>query len=272
MKIKIFITTYKNRKKLFENINSLLRSDLIKYNYQINIINNCGTIGKGNMQNELNTSNRNIEIYNNVLRPDFSTGHLSRNWNQAIINGFKDIKKADCDLLICTQDDVLFKTDWVKNIISLHKKYSFISFGAGDAFHSYKPSAIDRVGLWDERFCGIGYQEADYFLRQFLHNKEYSSINDGHHGRLHNPEVNIPIREDQLPGATRKDKSHMESMQFHWISKELFLKKWNLNPESWDKKAIEQMPKKPLIKDYIIYPYFELKLDYFRDMSKTMLL
>ena len=39
-KIKIFINTYKNEDLLKNNIDSLLTSDVVNYNHEINVINN----------------------------------------------------------------------------------------------------------------------------------------------------------------------------------------------------------------------------------------
>ena len=66
-----------------------------------------------------------------------------------------------------------------QNCLELHKKYSFIQFGRGCGFMSFKPEAIKKIGLWDERFCNIGFHEADYFLRAFLFNNESTTLNDG---------------------------------------------------------------------------------------------
>ena len=120
------------------------------------------------------------------MRPDFSTGHLSRNWNQAIIHGFKNLQNPDCDILIHSQNDVKFYKGWLEKIIKLHKTFDFFATGAGDCFCSYTPDAIRKVGIWDERYCGIGFQEADYFVRSVFHNPNKTCINDYGHNRMHN--------------------------------------------------------------------------------------
>ncbi len=178
-KIKIFIVTYKSKISLNNNIKSLLESDLMQHNWEINVINNHS------LNDEYVDK---VKVWHNVLRPDFSTGHLARNWNQAIINGFKDLNNPDCDILVNSQDDVLFKKDCFSKLIEFHKKYSFIQSGAGDSLCSYLPEAVKEIGLWDERFCNIGYQEADYFLRALIYNKNKSMISDCHPG--HNRVLN----------------------------------------------------------------------------------
>jgi GT2 family glycosyltransferase len=159
MKVKQYIVTYNNQIQInncLESIFSKLNNDELSI-LDIFIINN---------HSDLNIDVKyldKITILNNELRPDFSTGHLSRNWNQAIINGFKDLKTPDCDILITNQDDTLFKENYINKLIELHKNFDLIQFGWGDNFISYTPNAIKQIGLWDERFCYIGYQEADYF-------------------------------------------------------------------------------------------------------------
>ena len=83
-KIKIYIVTYKNDKCLNTNLRSLFCSDLMNYDYEINVINNHSQIN-------IDPKFKKVKLLNNNLRVDFSTGHLSRNWNQALINGFQDL-------------------------------------------------------------------------------------------------------------------------------------------------------------------------------------
>lgn len=272
MKIKIFIVTYKNEEYLKNNILSLLNSDLVNCNYQINVINNF----TGDFSIREFCKNNNIVVYDNYLRPDFSTGHLSRNWNQAIINGFKSIEEPDCDILVLCQNDNVFKQNWCEYIIEKHKIYDFISIGGGDQYHSYKVSHIKKVGLWDERFCNIGYQEADYFIRSFLYNGEKSSINDFNHKRILNQLIEGPIKtpsgiwgtnriidlDDSLKGGMRNDVHHIESSKYHNISKNILEQKWGLEFEgSWTQEKLNKLPKKSKIPNFIFYPYFEKNVE-----------
>ena len=61
-----------------------------------------------------------------------------------------------------------------------------MTFGQGDALQVMTPESIRTIGLYDERFCNIGYQEGDYFQRARILNNEKSSINDFTHLRLLN--------------------------------------------------------------------------------------
>jgi len=173
MKIKQFIATYNNEFQINKCLDSIFNS-LNKYELsilEIFIINNHSNL---NIHKEYLGK---VKILNNELRPDFSTGHLSRTWNQSIINGFKDLKNPDCDILITNHDDTKFVDNYIEKLINYHKTYDFITFGRGDNFISYTVNAVKKIGLWDERFCNIGHHEQDYFLRanKFLKDK---SIND----------------------------------------------------------------------------------------------
>ena len=162
IKIAVYIVTYKSEDMLKNNIESLLKSKNSMdstINLEINVINNYTE--RFNLGDYFKKNN--INILHNFLRPDFSTGHLSRNWNQALLHGFQDLNNPKNDIVCLVQDDSLFHEDWCNYIVEQHKKYDFISFG-GDQFHSYKTDHIKNVGLWDERFSNIGYQEADYYI------------------------------------------------------------------------------------------------------------
>jgi hypothetical protein len=258
-KIKIFINTYKNEDLLKNNIDSLLTSDVVNYNHEIIVINNYTS--EFNLQSYCDENN--IKVLHNYLRPDFSTGHLSRNWNQAIINGFKSLQNPDCDILVLVQNDNLFLNNWCSHLIELHNKYEFISMGAGDQFHSYKAEHIKKVGLWDERFCNIGYQEYDYFTRCFIYNKDKSSINDPKHKRtLNEVENNLISLEDDLVGGMRNDKHHLDSLVYHNISKNILINKWGeKSEESWNVDYLSSLTKS-FIPNFIYYPYFEKDIDY----------
>jgi FkbM family methyltransferase len=254
-KIKIFIVTYNNPvllnkclDSIFLNVNQQELSNL-----QIFIINNHSNF----VLNENYVGK--VTILNNELRPDFSTGHLSRNWNQAILNGFGDLNDPHCDILITCQDDTIFSNHFINKTIKLHEQYDLVTCGVGDNFVSYTPNAIRRIGLWDERFCGIGYQERDYFLRAIKYHTEKVSINDYWHNSLHNPidKNDNPIKET-LTGYQRLDENHFASYDYHVVSSQIFWLKWgdflHFNLETI-------LLKEPKLPSFIMYPYFEKEVE-----------
>jgi hypothetical protein len=255
MKIKHYIVTYNNNEVLNTSLESIFSSlcNYSKDNYKVYIINNHSNFWIDSKFEPY------VEVLHNVLRPDFSTGHLSRNWNQAIINGFVDLLNPDCDIVITSQNDCVFKDDFIKNLIELHKNYDLIQFGAGDNFISYTPNSIIEVGMWDERFCNIGYQEADYFLRSVLSNSDRTSINDIPHQRTHNTIDNNIIKESKT-GYVREEPSHMSSLLYHTISENVYIEKWGDAPlyhikNGWCYDNLKHLT--PKIKSYMLYPYFE---------------
>lgn len=271
IKASIYIVTYRNPVDLNNNIGSILASGA---DIRINVINNHS---KFFLEPEHEKS---VNVLHNSLRPDFSTGHLARNWNQALLHGFQDLNNPANDIVITAQDDVLFKKEWFSRLVEIHRHYSFVTMGPGDSFCSYLPEAVRKVGLWDERFCNLGYQEADYFLRSLIYNGNGCSINDVAHGRLHNAlegnsmdyclKPGEPDRAGSLLITTphwnldRKD-AHLRSGKFHPLSEAVFKHKWGIQEAPWTPAhySISQT----LVPNYIMYPYFEHNVECLREKN-----
>ena len=254
MKIKFYITTYNNNEILNDWIlKSLHESDYDRDNVEIFVIDNHSNV-------HINDEYKFVKVLANNLRPDFSTGHLSRNHNQAIINGFESLIDPKCDVVVSCQNDTKVLKNWYQILCEAMKTYTFFTTGTGDQFQAWKTEGVRNIGLYDERFCNIGLQEADYFLRAYLYNKEKTSLNDKIHGRFHN-RFNLPIIENTETGFQRKESSHLESQKLHNISCAVLYKKWGA--EYSDKKGIfwhridnlDEM--KCLTENYVMYPYFE---------------
>jgi hypothetical protein len=280
--INIYIVTYRSPIDLKNNIASILASGA---DVRINVINNHSDFALEPAHERV------VTVLHNRVRPDFSTGDLARNWNTALLHGFRDLKKPASDMVITVQDDVLFKADWLPRLIELHRRYSFITMGAGDAFCSYLPEAVRKIGLWDERFCNIGYQEGDYFLRALIYNREDSSINDRIHGRLHNAvegnkfapfgdfKKGLENEDIEADPAERADsmlitvprmnldrkKAHLSSMRFHPLLHAVFRHKWGLSDIQWT--AEHHALRRSLVPNYITYPYFERDIEGLREKN-----
>ncbi len=261
MKIKFYIVTYNRFNELNKTLESLFNTDINKYNVEIFIINNHSNF----KINELYLNK--VKVIHNTLRPDFSTGHLSRNYNEIFLHGIKDLDNPDCDILIHSHDDNLFKLTLFSELIEYHKKYSFITFSWGCGFCSYLPIAIKKIGMWDERFCTIGYHEGDYFLRALKYNNEHTSINDWHAARrIHNP-ISDALCFKQ--SDTEQNDSHKKSFSNYSICRRLFELKWKdwrstrniLEDTSFPINAPALNVPKPAIPTYMLYPYFEKKIE-----------
>lgn len=246
-KIKIFIVTYNDYDSLNANLESLFALDFIHCDVSVHVINNHTNF----RLNEKFVDK--VTVLHNQTRPNFSRGHLSRNWNQALINEFQNLNASDCDLVIGCQDDIVWNSDAFQKLLSIHEKYSFYTCAPGDGLWSIKPEAVKKIGMWDERFCAITYQEADYFLRAVKYNREHSSINDVHHKRVHNPTEHIAKKVI----GTRK---HSAESQFVWkYTLSLFQKKWpGMSPESWSNLSV--IPD-CVLENYVLYPYFEKDIE-----------
>ena len=282
-KIKVYITTYKRCDVLNHTLTKLFDSDFKDIdNTEVNIINNHSEFRiDDKFKNKVN-------ILHNVLRPDWSNGNLAENWNQALINGFKNLNKPDSEYVITMQNDTVVHQDCFKNLMKMHKKYNFIVGRFGDNFVSYTPEAVKKIGIWDENFFGVQYKEADYWIRALIYNKEKSMINDTLHGlELNNKdalELDVTddrnfVEEDGFRGnktLKRKadDKEHQEiwktrSGEYKEYAWKYFIRKWKgtwiKEPsksgwvKSWSKDFIKNPPdlSKSKVQAYIKYLYFE---------------
>lgn len=258
MKIKIYIVTYNNNKLLNEwTLTTLFNSDLSKHEVKVYIIDNHSTAKVDDNYKDK------VTILHNQLRPDFSTGHLSRNWNQALVNGFESLKEPKCDIVVCSQNDVKFNPNWLNDLVEAHKTYSFITYGQGDCLHSYTPAAVKKIGLWDERYNTIMYQEHDYFLRALIYNREKSSINSRGTGQLLNPlKVELLDIKSAPCGAKRGEKTHAKARKHASTCQRLFKTKWGNIPHArWKKNYDDWVPKHSNIQNFMFYPYFEKDIE-----------
>jgi hypothetical protein len=176
---KIFITTYKRSDILNDTLDKLFNSDLSSFNNEnidVYILNN-----HSNFYLDKSFLNR-VKVIHNEARPDWSNGNLSENWNQALINGFKDLSSPDAEHVITLQNDTVVDSNCFNNLLKLRRNYDFIVGEFGDNFVCYTPEAVKKIGIWDENFAHIQYKEADYWIRALIFNKDKSYINDTLHG------------------------------------------------------------------------------------------
>jgi hypothetical protein len=259
MKIKQYIVTYNNPFQLNKCLNSIFDS---LSDYELDILEIYVINNHSNFSIDSKFKSK-VTVLNNDLRPDFSSGHLSRNWNQAIINGFVDLNNPQCDILITNQDDTEFEKNYILNLIEYHKKYNFIQFGYGDQLITYTPTAIKKIGLWDERFCNIGHQETDYFIRVVKFLKETSSINDvsSHLLRLNTLQNNI-IKITKT-GNSRGEQYTLDSIKYHIYSLNILLKKWGLkvHPAFLNTTVEDVINYNQELESYFYYPYFEKNIE-----------
>ena len=248
MRIKHYIVTYRN--PVWENcVRTILRTPT-EHHREIWVINNHSSFS---MPEDLA---QHVQVLHNQTRPDFSQGHLSRNWNQAIVNGFRNLNQPDADLVIASQNDTQFCEGYLEPLIEAHQRFDIITSGDGDNCVSYTARGVKRVGLWDERFCGIFFQEADYFCRIVKHLGGRASVNDHGHRRLHNP-IDLRLTEDQkfdlgqnhaIREATVPALHHNQAV---FYAKWQGIKDWPWTADQNPSNAVQKMP------NHIYYPYFE---------------
>ena len=175
-KIKVFIATYKRNDILAETLDWLFKSDFNDVcNGEVFVLSN-------HTSTEIEDRHKDkVKVIRNEGRPDWSNGNLSESWNQAIVHGFKDLSKPDCDYVVTLQNDALVDKNWCSNLIKFHERFDFIKGKFGDNVMSFTPQHIKKVGLWDERFCSIQFKEADYDIRSIQRNGDRVYLDDVMH-------------------------------------------------------------------------------------------
>ena len=250
-KVKLYIVTYNRESELNTTLASLFAGVTVEIDLSVVVHSNHSTcvINPEFMDR--------VEVKYNSLRPDNSTGHLSRNYNLMIIDAFKDINEPDCDILVHSHDDNTFAPNWIDLMLKYHEIYDFISDSQGCGWCSYLPEHIKKTGMWDERFCTIGYHEGDYFIRSLAYNKDKVSINDSNQGRSYNA---LPDRICFKQAGSHNSEAHELSFTNYSVTRHLWEMKYpTIKDVGWTAEVYENAPK-PAIHNHIMYPYFEKHL------------
>lgn len=77
------------------------------------------------------------------------------------------------------------------------EKYTFVVGAIGDSVCAWRPEAVKKIGMWDERFVSISHKEADYYIRALMYNKEKSCIGDRAHQRFINAHDYLELETQQ---------------------------------------------------------------------------
>jgi len=265
----MYVVTYNNDKILNDwLLRSLHDSKFPREDVRITVINN---FSGGVEYNKSFVDGMDFRILHNVVRPDWSHGHLARNWNQAILHGFESLESPASEIVMGVQNDTKLTQNWFEEVLDIMFDYDYLTMGVGDQLQVWTPEAIHNIGIYDERFCGIGFQEGDYFLRARLYHPWRSSINDHGHGRRLNlvwdGVQHYIVRSDTERGLGRKDgrAEHIakEAIKEFGYVEQVFNRKWSgLECDklkyNWDVEFMSQyVGREAADKQYYLYPYFE---------------
>lgn len=184
-KVWVSIITYNNTPVLNSALEHLFNSDLVtsgKYEWYIEIINNHSNF---HIRPEFQER---VTVHHQTLRPEWSyTGFFTRDCNSILMRAIKNLKNPLNEHIIILQDDALVRPDFMEKLVDRHNSgIEFIMSGIGDALNSFLPSAVRKIGLYDERFQ-TGFHEGDYILRAIQKLGNRCSIGDVAHGRVWNP-------------------------------------------------------------------------------------
>jgi hypothetical protein len=268
--IKIYIVTYRRKEVLNKTLDILFnKTDFSSIpNTEVNIINNHSEF-------EINEEYVNkVNVIHNNARPDWDTGNLARNWNQALVHGFKDLNNPDCKIVTTMQNDIVLNKNWATNLLKMHQNNTFITGQLGDNIISYRPEAVKKIGLWDERFVTPANKESDYYIRALILNKDKSIINDKVHRRVWNNEEALELDTSEYQGGEstwRAEKSNNNSKEgwyhtsqiFYWKWKDTWKKQPSYNGwlTNWSKEFVDNPPTLPKVPNFIQYYYFEKDIE-----------
>jgi hypothetical protein len=256
----IWIVTYNNAVDLHANLCSLIDTwDRSLLDLQVNVINNHSNF-------HLNSHfHSHVNVWHNVLRSDSSLGHLSRNYNQALIHGFGDLNQPLNDYVVTSQDDEIWQPTWCEHFLQQMQTYTFVTHQAGDGVVCYAPDAVKKIGLWDERFVPSFYHECDYFLRALIYNKHNSSVNDHHHSRVLNP-VDFCLVE-WPPANQQRLEAKNASLRESSVAWAVYRHKWMVSPLHWPQELIDCPPHSSRCVNYVLYPHFEMAVENLREKN-----
>lgn len=254
----MYILTFNNESHLNSGLTSMFSGNLSNHDLQVFIINNHSNF---HLHDEFKDK---VTVLHNALSSDFSLGNTSRSWNQALIHGFIDLNTPDCDLVILAQDDCEYGKDWLNLVYSVHFEmgYHFFCVGAGDMLHSYTPTAIKKVGLWDERYSALSFMEHDYFIRCAMHLGDRATVSTGHGmGYALNPiQIAQLIATNPVRIGNKRELQIVRTAMDH-PSRQLFAAKWGDVSEHIIVSNFANKPRKPGIPEYILYPHFEKNVE-----------
>ena len=274
--LKIYIVTYKRQGILNQTLDILFnQTDFVTIqDTEVNIINNHSDFFlEERFKDKVNV------IHNNA-RPDWDTGNLARNWNQALVHGFKDLNNPDAKIVVTMQNDIVLSPNWATNLLKMHKKYTFVTGILGDNIVSYRPDAVKKIGMWDERFVTPANKEADYYIRALILNRDKSLINDISHGRLLNTEDALSLDTPQYQGGNPDwmaiksnelwDEAWYHTSQiFRWKWKDT----WKSQPEyngwltKWSSDFVNNPPSLPKVPNFVQYYYFEKDIETLKEQN-----
>ncbi len=291
--MKVYIVTYKRSDVLNDTLKKLFDSDFAMLkNTEVNVINNHSEFY---LNDEFKDR---VNVLNNTLRPDWSNGNLAENWNQALLDGFRDLRNPDSKYVVTLQNDTSLHPAWSSNLLKMHEKFNFIVGKFGDNIVSYTPEAVKKIGIWDENFFGVQYKEADYWLRALIFNKEKSCIDDSLHGIELNNENALEldttidrnfVEEDGFAGDnTLKRRADDTEHQEIWMTRGGFYKEyvwkyfqlkwsgtWKTEPtkNGWIKQWSDDIKNNPpdlsksKLKTVVKYIYFEKDVENLREKN-----
>ena len=262
--MRVFVVTYKKHSAALQLVHTLLESDLPSMTFEITIICNWGTFVFP-PEPPFSTHVGSLSVISNAIRSSASWGHLAREWNAALLHGFGSLRAPQSDVVVMMHGDAVLPPGmpWASEIYDEHMQLNgslFLQMGRGDMFMSTTAEGVRVIGTWDEHFCDVGAQEADYMLRAVKHGFDRVRINDVQHQRFHRPWYRNLFRDWSDDWGTRDRHPSDGKTNYHAISSNYFGVKWPRVPKgggAWGTDTSWLKTVEPAVRMQYLYPFFE---------------
>jgi hypothetical protein len=170
--IAVYVVTYRKPEVLAANLRSLYAGMAGPDRVRVTVLSNHPDV-------EIPADVPAPRVVINSTRSPNAWGYLARDWNWALMDGFGTWRGSDIGWCVLAQNDVEWLPDWESRLRAV-RGIDFFSQPRGDQAMAFTIRAVREVGLFDERFCTLHFQEQDYFARAMLVLGERASLTDDH--------------------------------------------------------------------------------------------
>jgi len=174
-------------------------------------------------------------------------GNMSRSWNLGWQWAFNDL---DVQWIMCSQDDVDVKGDWLGKVAS--RDADFYNAPGGDVVMLLSRRAARAVGWFDERFVVTGYHEWDWIARAVRALGTDRMVCEDRHGWAFNV-VGLSECWDHHGEVDRQSRSAYYRLNDQWI-----LRKWGTTAGGLAGLIASGFVPEPLEPEIDWYPWYTM--------------
>jgi hypothetical protein len=253
-RICVYIVTYKKPDVLAENLRTLYAGLTEPEDVAVTVLSNHPDV----VIPEGLPSQPRVVI--NTVRQANSWGHLSRDWNWALLDCFETWRGSRAEWCVLAQNDVTWLPGWDARLTEIRNR-DFISQPVGDQAMAFRLAAVQAVGFFDERFSVLHFQEQDYFLRAISRLGSRAAINDGHLPFSDWHPTGDVITRPTSSGFDESGDGLIHTRKQYDEMQNLLLNKWGATHtwQLWDRELFRLLLRTGGLHepdDYELYPFF----------------